>query len=156
MTTAIHKLHSGGSASFMPAVKFEQPMEQAWPNVDCMHEPTGSSVLVQIRSAKTKTKGGILLSSDVQDTIKWNTQTAKVIACGPMAFCNRDTMKPWPEGAWCKVGDFVRVPKHGGDRWEVAFTDDDGEEQFALFCLFNDLDIKARVKGDPRDVVAFV
>lgn len=145
-----------GSVSFAPKVVFDQTMEEAFPVVDSLHAPTGSSVLVQVRSPKMKTKGGILLTGDVQDTIKWNTQTAKVVAVGPVAFRNRTTLEPWPEGAWFKVGEFVRAPKYGGDRWEVSYEDKEGTEHCALFCLFNDLDLKARVVGDPREVIAFV
>jgi co-chaperonin GroES (HSP10) len=136
-------------------VQFDQTMEEAWPEVDPLHEPTGSSVLVQLRSPKGRTKGGIILPAEVQDTIAWNTVTAKVIAVGPVAFHNRATLELWPEGAWFKAGDFVRAPKYGGDRWEVKYETKD-EEGVALFALFNDLDIKARVKGDPRNVIAFV
>lgn len=136
-------------------VQFDQTMEEAWPEVDSLHEPTGSSVLVQLRSAKNRTKGGIYLPPDVQDTIAWNTVTAKVIAVGPVAFRNRSTLELWPEGAWFRSGDFVRAPKYGGDRWEVKFAVKDAEGT-ALFALFNDMDVKARVKGDPRDVIAFV
>lgn len=145
-----------GSMSFAPSAKFDQTLEEAWPLVDPLHGPLGSAILVQIRSPKMVTKGGIILAGETQDTIKWNTVTAKILALGPVAFRNRTTMEPWPEGDWCKPGDFVRVPKYGGDRWEVAFKDAAGQEQFALFCIFNDLDIKARVIGDPREVVAFV
>lgn len=148
--------NKSGSMSFAPMVKFEQTIEEAWPEVDCLHEAMGSAVIVQIRSPKSKTKGGIILAADTQDTIKWNTQTAKVVSIGPVAFKDRKTLEAWPEGAWFKIGEFVRCPKYGGDRWEVAFKDADGQEQVALFCLFNDLDIRGRVKGDPRDVVAFV
>lgn len=141
--------------SFAPMVQFDQTMEEAWPDVDCLHEATGSSVIVQLRSPKSRTKGGIYLPPEVQDTIQWNTVTAKVVHVGPVAFCNRTTLKTWPEGAWFKNGDFVRAPKYGGDRWEVKFESKDAEG-VALFAIFNDLDLKARVKGDPRNVIAFV
>jgi co-chaperonin GroES (HSP10) len=141
--------------SFAPMVQFDQSMEEAWPAIDCLHEATGSSVIVQLRSPRSKTKGGIYLPPEVQDTVQWNTVTAKVVHVGPVAFRNRTTMEPWPEGAWFKAGDFLRAPKYGGDRWEVKF-ENDREEGVVLFALFNDLDLKARVKGDPRDVVAFV
>lgn len=144
------------SMSFAPMVQFEQTMEEAWPVVNPLHRPTGSSVLLQIRTPKIKTKGGIILPEDTQDTIKWNTQTAKVLLVGPVAFRNRTTMEPWPEGDWVKPGDFVRAPKFGGDRFEVAFKGPDGIKNVALFVLVNDLDLKAVVDGDPRDVVAFV
>lgn len=143
------------SVSFAPLAQFDQTMEEAWPEVNPLHEPTGSSVLVQMRSAAFRTKGGIYLPPDVRDTVAWNTVTAKVIAVGPVAFRNRTTLEPWPEGAWFKPGDFVRAPKYGGDRWEVKAKSGEAEG-VVLFAVFNDMDIKARVKGDPRDVIAFV
>lgn len=145
-----------GSMSFAPAVVFDQTMEEAFPDVDSLHAATGSSIIVQIRSPKRKTAGGIMLPDDVQDTIRWNTQTAKVIDVGPVAFRNRTTLEPWPEKAWFKVGDFVRAPKYGGDRWEVAYKDEKGDTAYALFALVNDLDCKGVVRGDPRQVLAFV
>jgi len=86
-------------------------------------------------------------------TLKSGThKVGKVIAIGPLAFKNRDTMASWPEGAWCNDGDFVRVAKYGGDRWEVELPT--GEK--ALFVIFNDLDIIGRVQGDPLAVRAFI
>ena len=61
-------------------------------------------------------------------------------------------MESWPEGDWCTVGEFVRVAKYGGDRWEV--TAPDGE--VALFVIFNDLDILGQVLGDPLAIKAFI
>jgi co-chaperonin GroES (HSP10) len=115
-------------------------------------QPFGSRVLVQIRTPRRVSRGGIILSAETQDTEKWNTQVAKVISVGPLAFKNRDTQKTWPEGEWCKPGDFVRVPKYGGDRWEVPVNKNDS----AMFVIFNDLDIIGRVVGDPLAVKAFI
>jgi co-chaperonin GroES (HSP10) len=114
--------------------------------------PFGSRVLVQIRTAKSKTAGGIILPGETKDTEKWNTQVAKVIALGPLAFKNRDTQKTWPEGEWCQPGDFVRVPKYGGDRWEVKIEKDES----AMFVIFNDLDIIGKIEGDPLAIKAFI
>jgi co-chaperonin GroES (HSP10) len=128
-------------------------LEQAFPKADPGLKPLGHRVLVQIRSAKLKSDGGILQHTETKETEKWNTQVARVVELGPVAFCNRDTLKPWPEGAWCKVGDYVRVPKYGGDRWEVPL---DEREEPALFVLFKDLDIIGQITGDPLAVVAFI
>lgn len=125
--------------------------DDAFPAIDPGVEPFGSRVLLQIRRAKTKTKGGIILSDDTRDTETWNTQVAKVIAMGPLAFHNRNTMQPWPEGAWVGVGDFVRAPKYGGDRWSVRY----GEEE-VLFVIFNDLDLLGKITGDPLAMKAFL
>jgi co-chaperonin GroES (HSP10) len=108
---------------------------------------------VQIRRSKSKTAGGIILTDEAKDTEKWNTQTAKVISLGPLAFKNREKGIEWVEGQWCKPGDFVRVMKYGGDRWEVPLGK---SEEPALFVLFNDLDILGRVTGNPLAVKAFV
>lgn len=124
----------------------------AFPPVDPGVQPFGSRVLCQIRRAKTKTKGGIILAGESRDTEMWNTQVAKVVTMGPLAFHNRNTMEPWPEGAWVNVGDFVRAPKYGGDRWSVR--DADGEE--ILFVIFNDLDLLGKITGDPLAMKAFL
>jgi hypothetical protein len=110
-------------------------------------------VIVQIRSPKSRTEAGIHVPLESQDTELWNTQVAKVIELGPVTFKNRDTLDPWPEGSWCQPGIFVRVPKYGGDRWEVPVS---GAVKKALFVIFNDLDIIGEVTGDPLKVVAFL
>ena len=134
---------------------YEDALAEAFPAVDAGIQPFGSRVLVQIRTAKTKTAGGIILSSETQDTEKWNTQIGKIISLGPLAFKNRDTMKSWPEGDWCKKGEFVRVAKYGGDRWETKLPDNDANES-AMFVIFNDLDIIGQVTGDPLMIKAFI
>lgn len=127
-------------------------LEEAFPDTDCGLKPLGSRVIVQIRTPKKQTSGGLYVPQESRDTELWNTQVAKVISIGPAAFRNRDTLELWPEGAWCEPGHFVRVPKYGGDRWEVPVKN--GEE--ALFAIFNDLDIIGRVTIDPLKVVAFL
>ena len=134
-------------------VEFEYSgVDEAFPPVDAGVKPFGSRVLVQIRTPKTKTKGGIILTSEARETDAWNTQIAKVLDTGELAFKNRNTMQPWPEGDWCKQGDFVRVPKYGGDRWSAKT--EDGEE--VILVIFNDLDIIGAVTGDPLAVKAFI
>lgn len=128
-------------------------LAEAFPQVDPGAEPFGSRVLVQFRTPKKKTAGGIILTDETIETEKWNTQVAKVIAVGPLAFRSRDKKTLWPEGAWAEPGDFVRVSKYGGDRWEVPVGD--GKEN-AVFAIFNDLDLIARVTSDPLTMKAFV
>ena len=125
---------------------------EAFPDADPGITPFGSRVLVQIRSPKTKTASGIIIDNGSRDTEKWNTQVAKVISVGALAFKNRNTMDSWPEGSWCGPGDYVRVAKYGGDRWEVPMPN--GET--ALFVIFNDLDIIGQVTGDPLAIRAFI
>jgi co-chaperonin GroES (HSP10) len=137
----------------MNKVQFEYSgLDEAFPPIDAGVKPFGSRVLCQIRLAKRKTKGGIILTGDTKDTETWNTQVAKVVAVGDLAFKNRNTQEPWPEGSWAKPGDFVRVPKYGGDKWTVKIDDD----QEVIFVILNDLDLIGAVTGDPLAMKAFV
>lgn len=131
-----------------------EKLQEAFPDCSPGVRPLGSRVLVQIRTPRMKTAGGIILTADTRETDSWNTQIAKVIAVGPLAFHNRNTMEPWLEGAWCKPGDFVRVSKYGGDRMAVPTGNTEGDE--AIFVVLNDLDIIALVTGDPLAIKAFI
>ena len=126
----------------------------AFPSVDPGAKPLGARVMVQLRRTKEKaTSAGIILVQETKDTEKWNNMVAKVIQIGPLAFKKRDSMEPWPEGSWCEIGDYIRVPKWGGDRWEVEVGDD---EEKALFMILNDHEIIAKVTGNPLEMKAFV
>lgn len=136
------------------AISFDYvSVDEAFPAADPGVIPFGSRVLVQIRTPKKRTRGGIILTDDVRETEIYNTQVAKVIAIGTLAFRNRNTMELWPEGSWCSVGDFVRVPRYGGDRWTVKTAD--GKDE-AIVVIFNDLDLVGKVTGDPLSVKAFL
>lgn len=130
-------------------------LDEAFPEADPNYIPTGSKVLVQIRTPKRKSAGGILLTQETQETDQWNTQVGKVVAYGPVAFRNRETLAEWPEGDWVHVGEYARVPKYGGDRWQVPLTPGDPNTEYALFAVFRDLDIVGIVP-DPLAVIAFV
>ena len=119
----------------------------AFPDVDSGIEPLGGRVLVQLRRVKRTTASGIVLAGETREFEKFNTQVAKVVALGALAFKKKDTLEPWPEGVWADVGSFVRVPKYGGDRFEVAITNE--PEEPALFMLINDHELIAKIKGDP-------
>lgn len=140
-------------------------LDEAFPKVDPLVTPCGDNVLVQIRSPKRTTKGGIHLVTDVRDTEFWATQVAKVLALGPVAYRYHDTLEPWPEGPWCAVGDYVRIPKHGGDRWTVKVKKDDGTitspydtdaDYEALIVMFRAKEIIGKITGDPLALKAFI
>jgi co-chaperonin GroES (HSP10) len=139
-----------------PVASNEAALQDAFPAVDPGAVPVGGRILVQWRQTiKNTTNSGIVLVEETKETEKWNNQVAKVIALGPLAFKKRDTLEPWPEGSWVQVGDFVRLPKWGGDRWEVPFGDPN-EGETALFSVFNDHEVIAKVTGDPLKVRAFL
>lgn len=132
-------------------------LREAFPAVDPGAKPLGARILVQLRrTKKTVTSAGIVLVQETKETEKWQNMVAKVIAIGPLAFKKRDTMEPWPEGSWCEVGDYLRVPKWGGDRWEVPVPGEDDTEDPALFMVLNDHEVIAKLTGDPLAMKAFI
>ena len=134
-----------------------EEMAWAFPEVDPGMEPFGGRVVVQLRRIKKKaTKAGIILVEETKENEKWNNMIGKVVAVGPLAFKNRDTMQPWPEGTWAEVGDYVRVPKWGGDRWEIRVPGDDDLEDPVLFMTLNDHELIAKVTSNPLSFKAYV
>jgi co-chaperonin GroES (HSP10) len=132
-------------------------LRDAFPAVDPGAIPLGARVLVQLRrTKKTVTSAGIILVSETKETEKWQNMVAKVIALGPLAFKKRDTMESWVEGTWCEVGDYIRVPKWGGDRWEVPVPDAPTDDDPALFMVLNDHEVIAKLTGDPLAMKAFL
>ncbi len=140
-----------------PVASNEAELAWAFPSVDPGAKPLGGRILVQLRRTKKKaTSAGIILVEETKETEKWQNMVAKVIEIGPLAFKHRDTMQAWPEGSWCEVGDYIRVPKWGGDRWEVKVPGDDDLEDPALFMVLNDHEVIAKLTGDPLAMRAFI
>ena len=144
-------------------------LADAFPEVDCGHRVVGEFIIVQIRTPKRTTAGGIELPDEVRETEYDNTQVGKVIGIGDCCFKNRNTGELWPEGAWYKAGDFVRVPKYGGDRWMVKYEHTDLAQRVgnliipsktvtdhACFAIFKDRDVRAVVTGNPLELRAFI
>lgn len=134
------------------------PVELAWafPEVNAGQEPFGGRVIVQLRRIKKKTAGRIILVEETKETEKWNNMIGKVVALGALAFKDRDSLQAWPEGSWAKVGDYVRVPRWGGDRWERKVPNESGDEEKVLFMTINDHELIAKVTDDPLSFNAYV
>ena len=128
-------------------------LQDAFPVVDPGAVPLGARVLVQMRLPKKKmTSSGIILAAETVDTEKANNPVGKVVAIGPLAFKKRDTMESWPEGSWVELGDFVRVPRWTGDRWEIQVNKD----EIVQFMLMNDHEVIAKLTSNPLEMRAFV
>ncbi len=132
--------------------EFDYTLEQAFPEAPLPMTVFGTRVLVQLRSPANKTKGGIALPEHTQQREADIVQVGKVLAVGPVAFCNRNTGQKWPEQDWAHVGEFIFTPRYGGDRWKIKNAA--GEEVF--YGLFNDLDLSGKVVGDPLTVRTFI
>ena len=139
-----------------PVASNEAELAWAFPSVNPGATPLGGRILVQLRRTKKKTKSGLILVAETKEAEKWQNMIAKVIAIGPLAYRHRDSMNPWPEGSWCVAGDFIRVPKWGGDRWEVKVPGEKEDEEPVLFAIFNDHEVIAKVTTDPLSMRAFV
>ena len=128
-------------------------LQEAFPVVDPGAVPLGARILVQMRLPKKKmTASGIILAAETVDTEKAQNPVGKVVAIGPLAFKKRDTMESWPEGSWVEVGDYVRVPRWTGDRWEIPISKDD----VVQFMLMNDHEVIAKLTSNPLEMRAFV
>jgi hypothetical protein len=132
--------------------EYTESIRESFPDIPPTHYPSGMFLLCQLRTPKRKS-GSIILTDNTRDEEKFRVQVALVRAMGPAAFKNRATMEPWPEGAWCRPGDFVRVPMYGGDRIAVPFGSGDDE---ALFITIKDLDVTGVVIGDPMAVKSVI
>ena len=119
-----------------------------FPEVDCPLKPLGNRILVQVASPLETSGGGIIMTSETRDYQKWTQKLAKVIKVGDLAYKDRTTFQVWPEGPWCKPGDYIRVPQYGGDRVEIEVPKDiskyDGHT--ALFATIADRDAWSAVE----------
>lgn len=138
-------------------MNYETAVNDAFPAVDAGATPLGARVLVQLRMAKKRvTASGIILAQETRDTEKAQNPVGKVVAMGPLAFKKRDSMEPWPEGSWCEVGDYLRIPKWTGDRWEVKLPNAPEGEDKVEFIVLNDHEVIAKITGNPLEMRAFV
>ena len=101
-------------------------------------EPQGYKLLIAIPKLEEKTSGGVI----IPDKLKGMEQTASiiglVIAMGKAAYKDSDK---FPDGPYCKKGDFVIFRSYSGTRFKLR-----GEE----FRLINDDTVEA-VVDDPRE-----
>jgi len=123
----------------------EQYIEKHFPNVEPGARPTGNQVMIQLRTVPKQSSGGIVLVEETKSFNQGNTQVARLVKCGQIAFKDRSTGETWKEGAWAEVGDIVLAPRYGGFRFEVPVPGTDDE---AIFAIINDFDIKMVIEGN--------
>lgn len=127
-------------------------LDEAFPKVDCMRDPGKSTnYIVQLRSAKRRSDGGIIFAEVAREAESDNTTIGKVVAIGTGCFHHGSTRQPWPEGAWFEMGDYLQVPRYGGMRFRVKH-----EDEYINFVMFEHTQFLAKVKGDPRKIVDYV
>ena len=127
----------------------DKTIDEMFPPIDPEFTPFGHRVVVQVRRVVAKTSSGIILAKETKETEAYNNTVAKLIAVGPLAFKNRTTGEPWPEGTWAEVGEYVKVSRWGGERWSVDL--DDGLEP-VMMAILSDGDLIGKYTGDVRKV----
>lgn len=130
---------------------YSEQLQHSFPDVKPPYVPLGTRILVQLRTPGTvRTLAGgkkFFLADETVDYEKMTVQTALVRQLGPAAFKNRATMDPWPEGDWCVPGEFVRIPKFGGDRVVVPVGDGEAKRE-VVFMTMEDRDVIGLIEAD--------
>lgn len=123
----------------------DEYLAEHFPNIKPEINPCGAKILVQLRSVKEKTAGGIVLVEETKEFNNGNTQIGRLVAVGGIAFRDRSTGEEWKEGAWAKVDDLILLPRWGGFRFEVPFND--GKDK-AIFAIFDDTNVQMVIEGN--------
>jgi len=100
-------------------------------------EPTGYRLLIALPEIDEKTEGGVIMPDGLRKDESTASIIGFVIKAGPDAYSDTER---FPNGAWCKEGDFVIFRSYSGTRFKVH-----GKE----FRLIND-DTVEGVVDDPR------
>ena len=101
-------------------------------------EPKGYKLLIAIPKLEEKTDGGIIIPDKLKGMEEVASIIGLVIGMGTTAYNDKDK---FPDGAYCKEGDFVIFRSYSGTRFKLR-----GEE----FRLINDDTVEA-VVDDPRE-----
>ena len=101
-------------------------------------QPTGWRLLVLPFKMKEKTKGGLLLGQETLERQQVGSNCGMVLKTGPHCY----DKERYPEGPWCKKGDWVIFARYAGSRIQI----DGGEVR-----LLNDDEILATIEN-PEDI----
>ena len=103
-------------------------------------KPTGWRLLVLPFKMNEKTKGGIIMNESTLEKQQVASQCGNVLAMGPQCYTDKER---YPEGPWCKVGDWVIFARYAGSRIQI----EGGEIR-----LLNEDEILATIKN-PEDIL---
>lgn len=121
-------------------------IKKHFPEVEPGAKPCGAKILVQLRTLKEKTSGGIVLVEETKKYNEGNTQVGRIVAVGGIAFRDRSTGDEWKEGKWAEVGDIVILPRWAGFRVEVPIPD--APDSNAIFAIFDDTNVQMVVESN--------
>ena len=103
--------------------------------------PTGYRILILPFTQSSVTKGGIHLAKQTVDKERLATVVGYVVATGPDAYGD---LNKFPDGPWCKKGDWVIFGRYAGARFQIEGGD---------MRLLNDDEILACI-DDPEAILS--
>ena len=107
---------------------------------DKLPQPTGWRLIVLPFKMDERTKGGIIMNESTLEKQQVASQCGNVLAMGPQCYKDKER---YPEGPWCKVGDWVIFARYAGSRIQI----EGGEIR-----LLNEDEILATIKN-PEDIL---
>ena len=122
-----------------PKVK-EEKKEEEGPALDKVPQATGWRMVVLPFKGVEKTKGGLLLTDKAIEEQQLTTNVGLILNMGPDAYADKNK---FPNGPWCKKGDWVVFARYAGSRVKI----EGGEIR-----ILNDDEVLAKLK-DPKDVL---
>ena len=120
-------------------VGVEKPKESK-EDTNKIPNPTGWRLLVLPFKMDGKTKGGIHLSDSTIERQQVGSQCGLVLKMGPQCYMDKER---YPEGPWCKEGEWVMFARYAGSRIKI----EGGEIR-----LLNDDEVLATIKS-PEDLL---
>ena len=132
---------SGDTPKLKPALQ-EKYQKEKIINTNEMEKlplPVGWRILVLPFEASKKSKGGIIYSDDAVERASIASTCGNVLAMGSQTY----DKEKFPEGPWCKKGDWVVFARYAGSRIRIQ----GGEVR-----LLNDDEILATIKN-PEDIL---
>lgn len=108
------------------------------PSMDRLPAPSGFKLLIALVPVQQKI-GSILIPDQHKDREGLATIVGKVVKMGPDAYLD---VGKFPNGPWCREGDFVMFRSYSGTRMKIDDTH---------FVLVND-DTVDGVVGDPTSI----
>ena len=111
------------------------PMDEK--TVHKLPDPKGYRILIAIAEVEGKTEGGVYMPDNLKSAESTASIIGYVLKVGSEAYADTDR---FPNGAWCKEGDFIIFRSYSGTRFKIG-----GKE----FRLINDDTVEA-VVDDPR------
>ena len=102
-------------------------------------KPVGYHLLIALPKVEEEYESGLLKADSTKHAERVLSMMGAVIDMGEQAYADKDR---FPNGPWCKVGDFVMFRPNSGTRFKVNSQE---------YRLLNDDSIEA-VVADPRGV----